>query len=72
MKRTILGLVATFMLFSLIGRFVEAMGAVSCACASSCWCKQPGLSLFRWTVPVGHHTVHDDDGPGRGTGDQAV
>lgn len=60
MKRTLLGVLTTYVLFALIGRFVEAMGAVRCECASTCWCKKPGLSLFRWTLPVGHHSAVDD------------
>lgn len=43
-----------FLLFALIDRFVERMGAVECGCSPQCWCKQPELSLFRWVVPVGH------------------
>lgn len=43
-----------FLLLALIGRFVERMGAVECGCSPQCWCKQRGLSLFRWVVPFGH------------------
>ena len=39
---------------ALIGRFVEGMGAVQCECAPDCWCRRPGLSLFRWVFPRGH------------------
>ena len=43
-----------YVLFALIGRFVEGMGAVTCDCASTCWCKRPGLSVFRWVFPYRH------------------
>ena len=67
MKRAILGLLTTYVLLALMGRFVEAMGAAQCECASTCWCKQPGLSLFRWTFPRGHHSALDDGGRGSPT-----
>ena len=54
MKRLLLRLVGVYVLFAVIGRFVEGMGAVECGCASDCWCQQPELSLFRWVFPWGH------------------
>gem|GEM_PF-1724728 len=45
---------AVFLLFAVIGRFVEEMGAVECGCAPSCWCKRPVLRTFRWVFPYGH------------------
>ena len=54
-KRLLQRLVGLDLLFALIGRFVEGMGAVQCACASDCWCKRPAVSLFRWVFPWGHH-----------------
>jgi len=47
---------ALYLLFAVIGRYVEGMGAVQCECDPSCWCKKPGLSLFRWVLPYGHHS----------------
>jgi len=43
-----------YLLFAIIGRFVEGMGAVECGCAPNCWCKKPVLSTFRWAFPFGH------------------
>ena len=43
-----------YLLFAVIGRFVEGMGAVTCECRPECWCKTPVLSTFRWVLPVGH------------------
>ena len=44
-----------YVLFAVIGRFVEGRGAVRCGCADDCWCQQSGLSVFRWVFPAGHH-----------------
>lgn len=54
MKRPLVWLGGLYVLFALIGRFVEGMGAVQCECAPDCWCRRPGLSLFRWVFPRGH------------------
>ena len=54
MKRLLLGATSIYLLFAVIGRFVEAMGAVECGCGAECWCKKPVLSTFRWVFPVGH------------------
>lgn len=43
-----------YLLFAVIGRFVEGMRAVACECEPECWCKKPFLSTFRWVVPAGH------------------
>jgi hypothetical protein len=45
---------AVYLLFAVIGRFVEGMGAVECGCADKCWCKRPALSTFCWVFPWGH------------------
>jgi len=54
MRRVLLVLAGLYVLFAVIGRFVEGMGAVHCECAADCWCSRPGLSLFRWVFPRGH------------------
>jgi hypothetical protein len=54
-KRVLVAAGSTYLLFAVIGRFVEGMGAVECECAADCWCKRPALSLFRWVLPYGHH-----------------
>lgn len=48
---TIAGL---YVAFALLGHARERRGAVTCECQPSCWCKRPGLSLFRWVLPIGH------------------
>ena len=53
-RRFVVGLAGLYVLFAVMGRFVEGMGAVHCGCAMTCWCKRPVLSLFRWVFPWGH------------------
>ena len=36
------------------GLYRESRGELQCHCEDDCWCKRPGLSLFRWVLPVGH------------------
>ena len=52
-------ILGVYLLFAVIGRFVEGMGAVRCGCAADCWCKRPILSTFRWVFPWGHHQPAD-------------
>jgi hypothetical protein len=54
MRRALMFLAGLYLLFAVIGRFVEGMGAVECGCADDCWCKRPVLSTFRWVFPWGH------------------
>jgi len=55
MPRRVTGYVlGLYLLFAVIGRFVEAMGAVHCGCGPNCWCKRPILSTFRWVFPFRH------------------
>lgn len=54
MRRVLLGTASLYLLLAVIGRYVEAIGAVTCECQPDCWCKKPGLSTFRWVFPTGH------------------
>jgi hypothetical protein len=54
MKRLVGRALGMYLLFAIIGRFVEGMGAVECTCSSGCWCRRPVLSTFRWVFPFGH------------------
>jgi hypothetical protein len=57
MKR-VLGLAAgLYLAAALVGLARERMGLVTCGCADDCWCKRPGLSLFRWVFPRGHKSA---------------
>ena len=61
MKCALLSLTGLYLLFAVIGRFVEGMGAVECGCADTCWCKRPGFSTFRWVFPWGHRCPPQSD-----------
>jgi hypothetical protein len=54
MKRLVGRALGLYLVFAIIGRFVEGMGAVECGCSSDCWCRRPVLSTFRWVFPFGH------------------
>ena len=45
--------VAAFAL-GLVALGLERAGAYECACEPDCWCKRPGLNLFRWVFPRFH------------------
>ena len=61
MKRALIALAGLYVLFAVIGRFVESMGAVRCPCAEDCWCQRPILSTFRWVFPRGHRLAPQSD-----------
>lgn len=52
--RILRALVIGYVLLALVTRAREAAGAYTCGCDEDCWCKRPGLSLFRWVFPRGH------------------
>jgi hypothetical protein len=54
MKRFILAVAIGYVVLGLITRGMEAAGAYECGCDPECWCKKPGLSLFRWVFPRWH------------------
>jgi hypothetical protein len=58
-KHVIVKVMSLYLLFAVIGRFVEGMGAARCGCDATCWCKKPVLSTFRWVFPFGHKAAHD-------------
>ena len=58
MKR-LLGLGAgLYLLVAVWGLVRESQGRLRCECSEDCWCKKPGLSLFRWVLPIGHSLRH--------------
>lgn len=54
MKRVVGRLLALYLLFALIGKVLERLGVSRCHCSADCWCRRPGLSVFRWAFPYGH------------------
>jgi hypothetical protein len=57
MKRLVGRALGLYLLFAIIGRFVEGMGAAECGCSADCWCRRPVLSTFRWVFPFGHRSL---------------
>lgn len=58
MKRFAFSVLAGYVLIAAGNKIAEAAGAMTCGCAEDCWCRRPGLSLFRWVFPWGHHSTH--------------
>ena len=54
LKRILALLGLVYLGLALAGHVRELSGERTCECADDCWCKQPGLSLFRWVFPYGH------------------
>jgi hypothetical protein len=55
MKRIVLPLVIGYLALAVASRAREAAGLLACDCYPDCWCRKPGLSLFRWVFPRFHH-----------------
>jgi hypothetical protein len=62
MKRVILSLAIGYVVLGLVTRAQEAAGHRTCTCSPDCWCKTPGLSLFRWVFPRFHHEMNPEAG----------
>lgn len=54
MKKILLSLVLGYLALALISRAQEAAGRMTCDCDPDCWCRRPGLSVFRWVFPRYH------------------
>ncbi|MEO8424197.1 MAG: hypothetical protein ABI595_09860 [Actinomycetota bacterium] len=54
MKRLVMSVAIGYVILALVGRAAEAAGIRTCGCDPDCWCKKPGLSLFRWVFPRFH------------------
>ena len=55
MKRLVLIALGGYLLVAVGNKVAEAAGMLTCGCADDCWCKRPGLNLFRWVFPWRHH-----------------
>lgn len=55
MKRLLLCLALGYLVLGLIWKAKEAAGLKTCGCYPDCWCRKPGLSVFRWVFPRYHH-----------------
>jgi hypothetical protein len=54
MKRFVAVLMIGYTGLALWTRAREAIGRLSCRCDPDCWCRKPGLGLFRWVFPYLH------------------
>jgi hypothetical protein len=61
MRRIIVRGAMLFLLVAVSTRVADALGVggrrLHCACNESCWCKRPGLTLFRWVTPGRWHQI---------------
>ena len=56
MKRVLLAVVGIYLVTAVVTRLLEKTGRVySCDCVPECWCKRPGLTVFRWVTPRSRH-----------------
>ena len=55
MKRILLGASLGYVALALVLKAREAAGLLTCDCYADCWCRKPGLSMFRWVLPRFHH-----------------
>jgi hypothetical protein len=53
-RRSVGFLLLGLLLAGAASRALERAGTYRCGCYPECWCKRPGLSLFRWLVPRFH------------------
>ncbi|SFB38394.1 hypothetical protein SAMN05192575_109130 [Nocardioides alpinus] len=61
MKRAVAIVLGGYILLALGNKAAEAAGAIRCGCANECWCKRPGLNLFRWVFPWEHTSRLTDE-----------
>ena len=61
MRRILLGGVAGVLLLAVGTRAADALGIggprLRCGCTETCWCKRPGLTVFRWVTPGRWHHI---------------
>jgi hypothetical protein len=54
-RKALAVLAIAYLMLALLSKAKEAAGRLSCDCYPDCWCRKPGLSLFRWVFPRFHH-----------------
>jgi hypothetical protein len=54
-RRILASLVIGYVVLALVYKAREAAGLLRCDCYDDCWCRRPGLSVFRWVFPRFHH-----------------
>ena len=59
MRRLVLVALSLCVLAALTSKVIEHFGGTLCECSAECWCKRPGLSVFRWVFPRWHRGPED-------------
>jgi hypothetical protein len=55
-KRILIGVVGVYVLAAIVTTLAESTGlGRQCGCEPGCWCRRPGLRLFRWVTPKSNH-----------------
>lgn len=54
MRKLLLSFILGYVVLGLVARAKEAAGMMTCDCYPDCWCRKPGLSIFRWVFPRYH------------------
>ena len=54
LSRVFIAIGAAYVGAALMGHALERRTSLSCDCLPSCWCRKPGVGLFRWVVPRWH------------------
>jgi len=55
-KRILIGVISAYLLTAVVTTLAETSGlGRQCGCEPDCWCKRPGLRLFRWVTPKRQH-----------------
>jgi hypothetical protein len=58
MRRLVAAVLVSYLLAAVVSSVAEAAGiGRRCGCRPDCWCKRPGLRLFRWVAPVAHRSL---------------
>jgi hypothetical protein len=61
MRRILLGAAAAVLLLAVGTRAADELGVggvrLRCGCVETCWCKRPGLTVFRWVTPGRWHHI---------------
>ena len=61
MRRILFAGVVGFLLLAVGTRVADALRIggprLRCGCVETCWCKRPGLTLFRWVTPGRWHHI---------------
>lgn len=57
MRRIVGATIGGYVVLALLSKLVEGMGGILCECSADCWCRRPGLSVFRWVFPRWHRGV---------------